>query len=68
MRRCSDLAAAGLAKRAEAGLKVRQPLASMSIGAKQIGSLKPLLAMILADEVNVKKFYGATSKAHKIVI
>ena len=51
MRIVRDVAAAGLAKRAEAGVKVRQPLASMSIGAR----LGAPLEKILADEVNVKK-------------
>ncbi len=45
-----ELAAAGLAKRAEAGIKVRQPLASMKTAAK----LSKDLRKILADEVNVK--------------
>ncbi len=44
-------AAAGLAKRAEVGIKVRQPLASMAIGVK----LAEEIRNILADEVNVKK-------------
>jgi isoleucyl-tRNA synthetase len=46
-----EFAALGLAKRAEAGVKVRQPLASMSVGAK----LGKDLEKILGDEVNVKK-------------
>jgi len=46
-----DLSALGLAKRAEAGIKVRQPLASMTIGIK----LTKEIEQILADEVNVKK-------------
>jgi isoleucyl-tRNA synthetase len=45
-----ELATAGLAKRAEAGIKVRQPLASMAIGVR----LSVELQKILADEVNVK--------------
>ena len=45
------LSALGLAKRAEAGIKVRQPLASLAVGMR----LAPELAAILADEVNVKK-------------
>jgi isoleucyl-tRNA synthetase len=46
-----QLAAQGLAARAEAGVKVRQPLASLSIGRE----LDKDLEKILADEVNVKK-------------
>ncbi|HEX4104105.1 MAG TPA: class I tRNA ligase family protein [Candidatus Paceibacterota bacterium] len=46
-----ELAAMGLAKRAEAGVKVRQPLASLSIGIK----LAKEFQKILADEVNVKE-------------
>ena len=45
-----ELAAAGLAKRAEAGIKVRQPLASIKTAAK----FSKELQKILADEVNVK--------------
>jgi len=51
MKAVRDLSALGLAKRAEAGIKVRQPLASMTIGTK----LTKELEQILADEVNVKK-------------
>ncbi len=46
-----DLAAQGLARRAEAGVKVRQPLASLTIGVR----LPADLQKILADEVNVKE-------------
>jgi len=53
-----ELAALGLAKRAEVGIKVRQPLAMLRI-AKSIGQnikSKEVFA-ILADEVNVKKIF-----------
>lgn len=46
-----ELAALGLAKRAEAKIKVRQPLTSMTIRVK----LDKEFQKILADEVNVKK-------------
>ena len=53
-----DLAAAGLAKRAEAGIKVRQPLAAIFV-AKSASAADALsdraLAAILAEEVNVKR-------------
>jgi isoleucyl-tRNA synthetase len=51
MKAVRDLAAQGLAKRAEAGIKIRQPLASIVIGVK----LPKEFESILADEVNVKK-------------
>lgn len=51
MRAARDLSAAGLAKRAELGIKVRQPLASMSVGVK----LAKEFEKIIAEEVNVKK-------------
>lgn len=47
------LASLGLAKRAEAGIKVRQPLGKMKIKASNIALSKDLLG-ILADEMNVK--------------
>jgi isoleucyl-tRNA synthetase len=45
------LASMGLAKRAEAGIKVRQPLASMRVGAK----IEKEFQKILEEEVNIKK-------------
>ena len=51
MKAVRDFAALGLAKRAEAGIKVRQPLASMTIGTAPGKDLEK----ILADEINVKK-------------
>ena len=49
-----EFAAAGLAKRALAGIKVRQPLAALKIKDKKIKLEKEFCA-ILADEVNVKE-------------
>jgi isoleucyl-tRNA synthetase len=51
MKMVRDFSTLGLAKRVEAGIKVRQPLASMTIGVK----LAKDIEQILADEVNVKK-------------
>lgn len=60
-------AAAGLAARADAKIKVRQPLASMTVGVR----LDPLFAAILAEEVNVKEIIfeaGRTDVALDTVI
>ena len=46
-----EFATLGLAKRAESGIKVRQPLASMKVGVK----LGKEFEIIVAEEVNVKK-------------
>lgn len=46
-----EFATLGLAKRVEAGIKVRQPLASMKVGVK----LGADFEKIVAEEVNVKK-------------
>jgi hypothetical protein len=46
-----EFATLGLAKRVEAGIKVRQPLASMKVGVK----LGAEFEKIVAEEVNVKK-------------
>lgn len=54
-----DLAAAGLAARAKAGIKVRQPLASMQVHTKLLDKEPELLAL-LAAEMNVK---AVTSKS-----
>jgi isoleucyl-tRNA synthetase len=48
------LASIGLAKRVEAGVKVRQPLAKLTIKTEKV-KLSPELRGILADEVNVKE-------------
>jgi isoleucyl-tRNA synthetase len=50
MKAARDLAALGLAKRAETGIKVRQPLASMKVGVR----LGKEFQQIIMDEVNVK--------------
>ncbi len=54
MKLVRDMAALGLAKRAEAGIKVRQPLASFTIRDKK-NKLEKEFYAILADEVNVKE-------------
>lgn len=46
-----EFAAAGLALRAEKGIKVRQPLASMTVGVKLEGAI----GEVLAEEMNVKE-------------
>ncbi len=48
------LASLGLAKRAEAGIKVRQPLQKLKIKNQKLKTNKDLLA-VLAEEVNVKE-------------
>ena len=48
-----ELAAAGLAKRAEAGIKVRQPLGALMIRSKSL-KLSEGILRTLAEEVNVK--------------
>lgn len=55
MKEIRNVASSALAKRAEAGIKVRQPLSSLSIK-HQISNIKnyPELLEILKDEVNVK--------------
>jgi len=49
-----QLAAVALAKRAEAGIKVRQPLGNLIINNKQIAADKELVNLI-QEEINVKK-------------
>ena len=49
-----QIAAIALAKRAEAGIKVRQPLGQLTISNKQLAANKELTDLI-AEEVNVKK-------------
>jgi len=55
-----ELAAAGLSLRAEAGMKVRQPLASLTVKTKALDKEPELLA-ILAAEVNVKQVLSKAS-------
>ena len=59
-----ELAALGLAKRAEAGIKVRQPLASFTIGVK----LPTEVQKILADEVNVKNILVSAKLKDGVVL
>jgi isoleucyl-tRNA synthetase len=53
-----EFATLGLAKRAEIGIKVRQPLASMKVGVK----LGVEFEKIVAEEVNVKKIMYAVKQ------
>lgn len=53
-----EFATAGLAKRVEAGIKVRQPLASMTVGIK----LGHEFEKIVSEEVNVKKIIFAAKQ------
>jgi isoleucyl-tRNA synthetase len=63
------LASLGLAKRAEAKIKVRQPLASMLIANREslIAKNEALLG-ILKDEVNVKEIIFDASIAEEVVL
>ncbi len=54
-----EFATLGLAKRAESGIKVRQPLASMKVGVK----LGVEFEKIVAEEVNVKKIIYVAKQA-----
>lgn len=53
MAKVRDLASAVLAKRAERGIKVRQPLRELGIRNQELSGQKELLE-ILKDEINVK--------------
>ncbi|MCL4404179.1 class I tRNA ligase family protein [Patescibacteria group bacterium] len=59
-----DLASAALAKRAELGIKVRQPLSELTVKAK-IGKE---LAAVLADEINVKRVKHAAGSKEDFVL
>jgi len=54
----------GLAQRAQAHIKVRQPLASVTISG--LGDLKPELIDILAEELNVKEVKLVSGKSLKV--
>jgi len=54
MDKVREIAAIALAKRAEAGIKVRQPLGQLAINNKQIAADKELVNLI-QEEVNIKK-------------
>ncbi len=54
MDKVREIVALALAKRAEAGIKVRQPLGQLTINNKQIAADKELVNLI-QEEINVKK-------------
>ncbi|MCH8986546.1 class I tRNA ligase family protein, partial [Patescibacteria group bacterium] len=59
MKKVREIVASALAERAKVGIRVRQPLASLTIPAK----MKKDLAELVKDEVNVKKVvFGRTLK------
>ncbi len=55
MQEIRQLSAAGLAARAAAGVKVRQPLKQLTVVSRKVKITNPELLTILADEVNVKE-------------
>ncbi len=61
------LAAAGLAKRAEANIKVRQPLASLTIRNNPL-NLDGELLEVLSDEINVKKVIFDKGAKEEIIL
>ncbi len=67
MKAVRDLASAVLAKRAELGIKVRQPLGELRIKNKELSNAGELQA-ILADEVNVKKVIFDTKLKESFVL
>jgi isoleucyl-tRNA synthetase len=62
-----DVAAQVLAKRAEAGIKVRQPLASLTVKNKNVLKHKELVALLQA-EVNVKTVLAKPSLQEPLVL
>ena len=54
MRRARGYVTEGLAQRAEAGIKVRQPLGRLTVRHRQGERLRPELEAILLEELNVK--------------
>ena len=65
MRRVRGYVTAGLAQRAEAGVKVRQPLAAVRVAYKDGGRLRSELEAIILEELNVKalEFQADTDSA-----
>ena len=61
------VASVALAKRAEAGAKVRQPLASLSLKSEKLKGKKALLE-ILKDEVNVKEIRFDKTQAEDVIL
>ena len=61
MRLARGYVTAGLAQRAEAGIKVRQPLAAVRVAHRDDGRLKPELEAIILEELNVKALEFQTS-------
>jgi len=55
MNRVRELASSALAKRAELGIKVRQPLQSVSFKGKKFAKNNSELCLIIAQEVNAKQ-------------
>jgi isoleucyl-tRNA synthetase len=61
------VASVALAKRAEAGAKVRQPLTSLSLKSEKLKGKKALLE-ILKDEVNVKEIRFDKTQAEDVIL
>jgi isoleucyl-tRNA synthetase len=63
-----EVAALGLAKRAELKIKVRQPLASLTAKTGKLATKNKDLLKILADEVNVKEIRTSNKISEDVVL
>lgn len=70
MQKVQELASTALARRSDEGVKLRQPLASVTVGADHedlFGKRNPNLKTVLIDEVNVREVFYSSSLEHNDV-